>query len=214
MGDSFFGFNTGMPPLSEGELQKLESKEDNISSSVDESAGGAGNNHRSKNRDHGDDLEVYNFDALKDGINDYDDREVDDNLGDMLIDEGDDFNDETFGEASVGQDYDFFANTEKFNTVISEEEAFGVKRHPAEDQQQQQQQRGQAGKNRHSVGSSWGATDRGGAGTIGSRPASQDFRNQSSNQFKSSPVTGVQSIWGGFGGNISSSGKRTLDKGL
>ncbi|KAG2204737.1 hypothetical protein INT45_010597, partial [Circinella minor] len=94
------------------------------------------------------------------------------------------------------QDFDFFSNTEKFNSTITEEEAFNVKRH--EEQQQH-------GMNRNNMGS-WNTTDRSsGAGTIGSRPSSQDFRNQPNNQFNSSPVRNVQSIWGGFGGGVSSS---------
>ena len=37
--------------------------------------------------------------------------------------------------------------------------------------------------NRNSMGS-WGTTDRsGGAGAIGSRPSSQDYRSQTNNQF-------------------------------
>ena len=92
-------FNTSMPPLNEGERQRFDSKEDN---NADRS--------KSTTHDQSDDLEVYDFDAMKDGLDDYDDRDLDhDNLGDMLIEEGDDFNDETFGEATVGNIlYTFF----------------------------------------------------------------------------------------------------------
>ncbi|KAI8138015.1 topoisomerase II-associated protein PAT1-domain-containing protein [Fennellomyces sp. T-0311] len=188
MSDSFFGFNTSMPPLSEGELQKLESQEDAA--------------ERSKHRDQDDDLEVYDFDALKGELDAPDDNGDNDNLGDLLIEQGDDLNDETFGDAPVGtrQDYDFFSNTEKFNSTISEEEAFFAKRLPREDQ----------GMNRKSSGNSWGMSDRSGAGAIGSRPTNADYRGQAGNQFKSSPVRNVSSIWGGFGGSVPSS----MDRGF
>ena len=39
----------------------------------------------------------------------------------------------------IGKDFDFFSNTEKFNSTITEEEAFGVKR-----QSEEQQQHGKA----------------------------------------------------------------------
>lgn len=91
-------FNTSLPPLSEDERRQLEDAEpkDNHVKPV---AGPAGAEHAAFNGE----TEVYDFSALQEGLgatyND-DDEEYDDHLGDMLVEENDDLNDDTFGDAA------------------------------------------------------------------------------------------------------------------
>lgn len=100
------------------------------------------------------DADVYDFATLRHELGVSDEQEEDDGLGDQLIEEGDDNNNMTFGDApvgklvrrvkedyyantSTGKDFDFSGNTQRFSTGISEEEAFFIKRKQHEEQQQQ-----------------------------------------------------------------------------
>lgn len=49
------------------------------------------------------DLEFYDFNDLRNNLDEYDDAENADNIGDLLVEEGDDLNDETFGDEVVGK---------------------------------------------------------------------------------------------------------------
>ncbi|CAO3668976.1 unnamed protein product [Rhizopus microsporus] len=106
MGDSFFGFDTNLPPLSERELQQLTDQEKNKDvSSYDQT-----------------DVDVYDFATLRDelGAHEHVLLEDDDHLGDQLIEEGDINNDITFADAPV-------------ETGFTEEEAFFAKRRTKEE---------------------------------------------------------------------------------
>ncbi|KAI8381526.1 topoisomerase II-associated protein PAT1-domain-containing protein [Radiomyces spectabilis] len=159
MGDSFFGFNTKMPPLSQGELRRLG---DNGDRAVEET-------------------EVFDFDTLQDTL---DDEEQDDGLGDQLIEENDDYNDETFGSGGpIGQDFDFASNTEKFKANTMEEEAFFVKRGPRVEERT------------NNLRNPWGASP------IRDRTPVHD---RNTRQFaESPPITNSSSIWGNFAGGLS-----------
>ncbi|KAI9256216.1 topoisomerase II-associated protein PAT1-domain-containing protein [Sporodiniella umbellata] len=117
MGDSFFGFDTNLPPLSDEELRVLadKNKQDALS-----------------NYDHAD---VYDFATLRDELGAHEEELLeDDQLGDQLIEDGDNNNDITFAEAPIGQNFDFSGNTKRFNaehkdpSSFTEEDAFFANR--------------------------------------------------------------------------------------
>lgn len=128
-----------MPPLSDAELKELEEEEKKREKS------------QPKGLDPDRDPEVYDFEALRNELDDEED--YDDNLAAQLSEDNDELNDETFADVPIGkvydlqmllsgrsnmpssffflssdQDFDFFGNTERFTANISEEEAFHVKR--------------------------------------------------------------------------------------
>lgn len=136
-----YSFNTNLPPLTEDDIRTLSEQ-------------GKNNSRDSDNIQHYEniDADVYDFETLRHELGVDDEEEAHDGLGDQLIEEGDDNNNITFGDAPVGkfiykdtsynssntyigQDFDFAGNTQRFSTGISEEEAFFVKRRPYEEQQ-------------------------------------------------------------------------------
>ncbi|CAO0789595.1 unnamed protein product [Mucor circinelloides] len=177
MGDSFFGFNTNLPPLSEDEFLALKKQGKNSSN----------RNDQSQNYDHID-ADVYDFATLRQelGVDEHDDfqDEEDDGLGDQLIEEGDDVNDLTFGDAPVGKDFDFSGNTQRFSNGISEEEAFYAKRKAYEDQQ----------ANQGGFRNPWAATP-------SRQPVSTS--GMSRNFGEASPMAPSKSIWGNFSSGLS-----------
>ncbi|KAG1595547.1 hypothetical protein G6F48_000617 [Rhizopus delemar] len=123
MGDSFFGFDTSLPPLSEEELRGLtdKNKQDTIST-----------------YDHAD---VYDFATLRDELGAHEEEllEEGDQLADQLIEDGDNNNDITFADAPVDKDFDFSGNTQRFSanykdpSSFTEEEAFFANRRLKDD---------------------------------------------------------------------------------
>ncbi|KAI8637124.1 topoisomerase II-associated protein PAT1-domain-containing protein [Parasitella parasitica] len=169
MGDSFFGFNTNLPPLSEDEYRALNKQ------------GNKNRSDQSQSYDHID-ADVYDFATLRQelGVNEHDNlQEEDGNLADQLIEEGDDVNDLTFGDAPVGKDFDFSGNSRRFSNGISEEEAFYAKRTAYEDQKVQQ----------GSFRNPWAATP-------ARQPVGRNFG-------EASPIAPSKSIWGNFNNGLS-----------
>ncbi|KAI7898347.1 topoisomerase II-associated protein PAT1 [Cokeromyces recurvatus] len=169
MGDTFFGFNTNLPPLTNEEFRALAEQ-------------GIDKNKDSKQTETYDnvDADVYDFAALRQEFGVDEDQEENDGLGDQLIEEGDDYNDLTFGDDPVGQDFDFSGNTQRFTAGITDEEAFFVKRKPQNDQQAKQS----------SFHNFWSATPVRHAG-IG-----RGFG-------EASPISSSKSIWGNFTSGLS-----------
>ncbi|KAG0174967.1 hypothetical protein DFQ30_001442 [Apophysomyces sp. BC1015] len=186
-----------MPPLSDDELRKL----DMDSNSGSQGSSGGQNRHVRDNHCV-DEVDVYDFETLQAALRD--DGEKDDGLGDQLNEEGDDFNDETFGggpvgmvnnyepyESSfkyVGQDFDFASSTGKFNSALAnEDEAFFSKRRYNDEHSRSRDARSPM---THVAGRSGGH-----------HPG--DIRAGVQRQYgESSPVT--QSIWGNFANSLSS----------
>ncbi|KAI7880086.1 hypothetical protein K492DRAFT_178108 [Lichtheimia hyalospora FSU 10163] len=142
------------------------------------------------------DLEFYDFGDLRNNLDEYNDAENADNIGDLLVEEGDDLNDETFGDEVVGKDFDFAANTERFSsafagtpdrsdTMITEEEAFFVKQPTTLD----------ATKNK---ADGWRMPEA--TVPIGRRADTGDFRG--SRRGEGVGTGTVNSIWGGFGDRL------------
>ncbi|GBB93839.1 hypothetical protein RclHR1_02240011 [Rhizophagus clarus] len=111
MSDSFFGFDTTLPPLDSDQLtglgetiggQKDEIEEEELESKF-----------KGISLDSGEDFEVY-------------DDERDFCLDTQLEETGDDYNDETFGQVGdIGQDFDYTESTAKIvNTIQKEEEIY------------------------------------------------------------------------------------------
>ncbi|KAG2201345.1 hypothetical protein INT47_001433 [Mucor saturninus] len=172
MGDSFFGFNTNLPPLSEDEMRALT-----------EQGGGNNNRNQVQNYDHVD-ADVYDFATLRHELGVHDEpEEKQDGLGDQLIEEGDDNNNMTFGDAPVGKDFDFSGNTQRFSAGISEEEAFYVKRKQQEDH-----------ANQGAFRNPWAAP-----------PVRQPVTasGMGRNFGEASPMGPSKSIWGNFGSGLS-----------
>ncbi|ORX43994.1 hypothetical protein DM01DRAFT_1340550 [Hesseltinella vesiculosa] len=96
MGDSFFGFNTGLPSMTDDELRMAQ-----------------------KERAAREDADVYDFASLRHELGDDD---FDDGLGDQLEEAGDDLNDETFGDDTIGKDFDFAATTAQFTSKLPDDE--------------------------------------------------------------------------------------------
>ncbi|KAI9014425.1 topoisomerase II-associated protein PAT1-domain-containing protein [Phycomyces nitens] len=190
MGDSFFGFNTKLPPLSNDERRQFGDGG---------SRAQGGNAQAHGNRNTVGDVEVYDFEAMQNEL-EAELGDQDDRLGDQLIEEGDDFNDETFGGNSTGQDFDFAANTERFNSNLTDEEtAFFIKRPVKEEQNR-----------RSNARTPWSGPTGHSASPLGNRPISGDMRNSGNKHDngrkygESSPVTPSASIWGSFGGSLAS----------
>ncbi|KAI8576924.1 hypothetical protein K450DRAFT_254253 [Umbelopsis ramanniana AG] len=143
MGDSFFGFNTSLPPL--GDRDRPRGGVVGGGGYDDEIFEGSGDvNSKIKNyaARAGEDLEIYDFGGLRQEL------EEDDGLADQLIEENDDLNDVTFSVdvRKDGPDFDFVSNTENFNnTRISEDEAFFISGKPNQNQQPARHGQQQAG---------------------------------------------------------------------
>ncbi|KAI8885035.1 hypothetical protein K501DRAFT_216361 [Backusella circina FSU 941] len=130
MGDSFFGFDTSAPPLSEEELRTLR---------------------QNNNNNYQDAQDIYDFNTLRHELGG-DEPVDDDTLADHLVEEGDDRNDVTFDDAPVGNDFDFSGNTQRMSSsshTISEEEAFYAKR--------KQQQQGNNNRSSNAFHNPWAA---------------------------------------------------------
>ncbi|CAJ0633558.1 14431_t:CDS:2 [Entrophospora sp. SA101] len=106
MSDSFFGFDTTMPPLNNEQLAELnsesiEEKDDNV-----------------------EEIEKKFKNWLLQP-----DQEYEYNLSSQLEEAGDELNDLTFGtEVNIGKDFDFFENNTKITDTIKNEEALYVNR--------------------------------------------------------------------------------------
>ncbi|KAI8366435.1 topoisomerase II-associated protein PAT1 [Choanephora cucurbitarum] len=179
MGDSFFGFNTNLPPLSEEEMHALTEQ-------------GKQNNKALEHSQAYDHTEaVYDFAALRHelGVDDQEHEEIHDGLGDQLIEEGDDNNMLTFGDAPIDQDFDFSGNTQRFQAGISEEEAFFVKRKHHDDPQAHQ----------GGFRNPWAVA-----------PVRQSPSGIGRSFGEASPMATSKSIWGNFGGGLSPSSQNSL----
>jgi DNA topoisomerase 2-associated protein PAT1 len=87
MGDSFFGFNTNLPPLTDDELHSL--KVQGINNNGDSEA--AYHEHS--------DADIYDFETLRHELGVDDEQEESDGLGE----EADDYNNITFNEIPTGK---------------------------------------------------------------------------------------------------------------
>lgn len=67
---------------------------------------------------------------LDDNFEGYDFEDTYDGLGDQLEEDGDDFNDDTFGDSSVGKNFDFSGKTAKVSETL-EEEHLAFQRRPS-----------------------------------------------------------------------------------
>ncbi|KAI8095121.1 topoisomerase II-associated protein PAT1-domain-containing protein [Gilbertella persicaria] len=136
--------------------------------------------------DHTDD--VYDFADLRHQyeVNDQGETEEDDGLGDQLIEEGDDNNMLTFGDAPIDQDFDFSGNTQRFQANIPEEEAFFVKRKHHEEPQ-------------GGFRNPWAST-----------PVRQTSSGIGRSFGEASPMASAKSIWGNFGGGLSPGSQHSL----
>ncbi|KAI8339561.1 topoisomerase II-associated protein PAT1 [Chlamydoabsidia padenii] len=155
MGDSFFGFNTRLPTMGDDEAFRQSQKE----------------------RAAREDADVYDFASLRDELGD---DEVNDGLGDQLEEVGDDFNDETFGDDNIGQDFDFAANTIKFTANLSEEERILHRRSKPLEATNQQDDR------------SWN-----------SHNEVRGDQHMPTGHYDEPSVNATKSIWGQFGNNDS-----------
>ncbi|ORX64780.1 hypothetical protein K493DRAFT_321950 [Basidiobolus meristosporus CBS 931.73] len=115
MADSFFGFNTALPPLSSQERQNLRRGP----YSANENGFDKLNN------------QLHSL-HLNEGLSSLDEEKYD-RLGDQLQEENDNLNDETFGAvgtANMNRDFDFAANTDKIASALEKEQRqlFGDRR--------------------------------------------------------------------------------------
>ncbi|CAG8631299.1 2559_t:CDS:10 [Ambispora gerdemannii] len=105
MSDSYFGFDTTMPPLNSDQLTAgtAEITEDELSKNFEAFA-----------LESGQDFGVYGYDPL----------------ADQLVETGDDYNEETFGNdiTNIGDDFDFTQSNAKIADTIQKEEKIYVDR--------------------------------------------------------------------------------------
>ncbi|CAO3607048.1 unnamed protein product [Cunninghamella blakesleeana] len=169
-GDLFFGFNTKLPSLDDDEAFRLSQKE----------------------RAAREDANVYDFSTLRDELGCDDD--YDDNLGDQLVEQGDDFNDETFGDDNIGQDFDFATNTLKFTENLPEEERMLHHRNKPHEAQATQQNDGLSWNNSNNNNNNMDENH------VDHRLAPRPIHGDSS------PSVSAAGIWGSFGNNESFAG--------
>ncbi|KAI9313294.1 topoisomerase II-associated protein PAT1-domain-containing protein [Dichotomocladium elegans] len=204
-----------MPPLTEEDQRKLESE----SGPRDRQQQQRSVSEHSRNQQietDSQEAEIYDFDSLRANLDEYNDEAADDDhLGDLLVEEGDDLNDETFGDDTrklkevIGKDFDFAGHTAQFessksgnldrfdNSRISEEEAFFIKQHGSDERPTGTRKLDTWGTSARSVGTA--------NNLIGHR--NNDFHgsylNSSTSFREASPARNVSSIWGGFGESLS-----------
>ncbi|CAG8513237.1 1066_t:CDS:2 [Funneliformis mosseae] len=111
MSDSFFGFDTTLPPLNSDQLTGLE--------------GNTGEqNDETEEEDFERKFKEFSLHPGED-VGAFDDEQNFD-LSAQLVETGDDLNDETFG--NVGQDFDFMESTAKMDSIQKEEEIYVTRR--------------------------------------------------------------------------------------
>lgn len=87
--------NSNVPPLNKGGNRNLDLEREREQLQPDSQSSPDGADTR--------DLEFFDFNDLRNNLDEYNDAEDADNIGDLLVEEGDDLNDETFGDEVVGK---------------------------------------------------------------------------------------------------------------
>ncbi|GAB7346798.1 hypothetical protein MBLNU459_g1896t1 [Dothideomycetes sp. NU459] len=121
---SFFGFDTALPRDRSQQAQQAQQAQPRNSQQGFFSQQDA---FASLSRDAAGEEKILNFEDTFDG------------LGDQLEEGGDDLNDDTFGggpvtQKSVGKDFDFFGNTDKYAGTLQEEQVLHYARQPSQRQ--------------------------------------------------------------------------------